>query len=68
MTLVKSHTPDSSSHTLQEVGCPLSHPRVDKCFGGFDVVVEVVSEGLDVGDDLCSSLHGQMAREENYRR
>lgn len=49
--------------TLKEVGGPLPHPRVNECFGGFDVVVEIVSEGLDVRNDLLSSLLGQMTRE-----
>lgn len=35
-------------HTLEEVGSPLAHPRVDKSLGSLDVVVEVVAEGLDV--------------------
>ena len=33
---------------LEEVCGSLSHPRVDVGLGGFDVVVEVVAEGLDV--------------------
>ena len=33
--------------------------------GGLDVVVEVVAESLDVGDDLVSSRSLQMAREED---
>jgi hypothetical protein len=67
VTLVQGSTQGLSCHTLEEVSCPLSHPGVDKGLGSLDVVVEVVSEGLDVGDDLCSSLHSQMAWEENYR-
>ena len=35
-------------HTLEEVGCPLAHPRVDERLGRFNVVVEVVSESLDM--------------------
>ena len=37
-----------SRHTLEEVGSPLAHPRVNESLGSFDVVVEVVAEGLDV--------------------
>ena len=43
-------------HTLQEVGGPAPHSRVDVCFGRLDVVVEVVAESLDVRDDLFPSL------------
>jgi 3-hydroxyacyl-CoA dehydrogenase len=57
-----------SSHTLKEVGRPLAHPGVDEGLGGFDVVVEVVTERLDVRDDLCATLHCQMTREEDCCR
>jgi hypothetical protein len=33
--------------------------------GGFDVIVEIVTEGLDVGDNLISSLSSQMPWEED---
>jgi hypothetical protein len=39
---------ESSQHTLKEIGSPLAHPRVDKCFRCLDMVMEVVTEGLDV--------------------
>jgi hypothetical protein len=34
--------------------------------GGLDVVVEVITEGLDVRDVLITTLRGQMAREQDY--
>lgn len=34
--------------TLEEVRRPLAHSRVDERLGGLDVVVEVVTEGLNV--------------------
>lgn len=49
--------------TLEEVGSPLPHSRVDESLGGFDVVVEVVSEGLDVRNDLIPSLFRQVTGE-----
>lgn len=55
-------------HTLQEVCCPPSHTAVDVRFAGLDVVVEVVSECLDVRDDFFSTLRCKMAWEENYSR
>jgi hypothetical protein len=39
---------ESIQHTLKEIGSPLAHPRVDKCFRRLDMVMEVVTEGLDV--------------------
>jgi hypothetical protein len=51
---------------LEEVRGPLAHPGVDEGLGGLDVVVEVVTESLDVGDDLVSSCSLQMAREKDY--
>lgn len=33
----------------------------------FDVVVEVVAEGLDVRDVCIAALRSEMAREKNYR-
>ena len=51
----------SVQHTLEEVGSPLAHPRVDESFGRLDMVMEVVAESLDVGDDLVSSLVRQVA-------
>jgi hypothetical protein len=38
---------------------------VDERLGRLDVVVEVIAEGLDVRDDLYSSLGCQMAREQD---
>jgi hypothetical protein len=52
--------------TLKEVGGALPHPRVDECLGGFDVIVEVVSEGLDVRNNLISSLFRQVTGEQDY--
>lgn len=54
--------------TLQEVGSPPPHARMDVCFAGFDVVVEVISECLDMRNDFCLSLWGEMSWEEDYRR
>lgn len=50
---------------LQEIGRPSPHPAVDVRFRGFDMVVEVVAEGLDVGDGLGAPLGGEMPGEEN---
>lgn len=36
--------------------------------GGLDVVVEVVSEGLNMRYNIVSSLAGQMPGEKNYSR
>lgn len=36
--------------------------------GGFDVVVKVVTEDLNVGNVFIASLRCQMAREKNYSR
>ena len=33
--------------------------------GGLDVIVEVVTEGLDVGNDIGHPLRSQMAREQD---
>lgn len=52
-------------HTLEEVSRPLAHPRVDKRLGRLNVVMEVVTEGLNVRDDFVSSLLCQMAREKD---
>jgi hypothetical protein len=38
---------------------------MDVGLGGLDVIVEVVTESLDVGDDFLASLWGEMSREEN---
>jgi len=57
-----------SGHTLQEIGRPLAHSRVDKGFGGLDVVVEVVPECLDMRDHLGSSLEGEMAGEKDWQK
>lgn len=54
--------------TLQEVGSPPPHARMDVCFAGFDVVVEVISERLDVRNDFCLSLRGKMSWEEDCSR
>lgn len=34
----------------------------------FDVVMEVITENLDVGNVLIASLWGQVAREQDYER
>jgi hypothetical protein len=51
--------------TLQEIRRPAPHARVNVRLGGFDVVVEVVAEGLDVRNDFFSSLFCEMSREED---
>ena len=53
-------------HTLEEVGSPSSHSRMDVSLGSLDVIVEVVAEGLDVRDDLVPPLRSQMTREKDY--
>lgn len=60
-----NRTGNCSPRTLKEIGSPLAHPRVDERFGRLDVVVEVVTESLDVRDDLRSSVSCQMAREQD---
>lgn len=62
---VNQVTRTTCQHTLEKIGCPLAHSRVNERLGGLDVVVEVVAEGLDVGDDFGSSCSCQMAREED---
>lgn len=39
---------------------------MDVGFAGFDVVVEVVAEGLDVGDGLFALGGGEVAGEEDW--
>lgn len=51
--------------TLQEVCGSLPHSGVDVCFGSLDVVVEVVSESLNVGDDRRHLLGGEVPWEED---
>lgn len=51
--------------TLQEVCCPSSHAAVDVRLAGFDVVVEVVAEDLDVRDDSLAALGREVAGEEH---
>jgi hypothetical protein len=55
----------SKGLTLQEVGCSLPHPRVDICFRGLDVIMEIVSERLDVRDDVGHPLRGEVAGEQD---
>ena len=54
-------------YTLQEVRRPPPHARVDVGLGSLDMVVEVVAEGLDVGDDIRHPLRREMSGEEHYR-
>jgi hypothetical protein len=56
--------PRATQH-LQEVGGAPAHAAVDVGFAGLDVVVEVVAEGLDVGDDFFAARWGQVAGEED---
>jgi hypothetical protein len=43
--------------------------RVQKTYlRSLDMVMEVVTEGLNVRDNLISSLAGQVSREEDYRQ
>ena len=57
--------PRAAKH-LQEVGGAPAHAAVDVGFAGLDVVVEVVAEGLDVGDDFFAARWGQVAGEEDW--
>ena len=50
---------------LQEVRRPPSHARVNIRLAGLDVVVEVIAKGLDVRDDVCLALGGEVAGEEH---
>ena len=56
--------PRSPEH-LQEVRGPSPHARVDVGLAGLDVVVEVVAEGLDMGDGLLALGGGEVAGEED---
>jgi hypothetical protein len=40
--------------------------RITTHLGGFDVIVEVVAECLDVGDNFVPSLSSQMPWEEDF--
>ena len=53
----------SSVEHLQEVRRSPSHSRMDVGFAGFDVVVEVISERLNVRDVVCSTVTLEMAWE-----
>jgi hypothetical protein len=59
--------PRAAQH-LQEIGGASAHAAVDVGFAGFDVVVEVVAEGLDVRDDLFAARWGEVAGEEDCER
>jgi len=50
---------------LQEIRRPPPHPAVDVRFARFDVVVEVVPEGLDVRDDFGAARGLEVAGEED---
>lgn len=52
---------------LQEVGGASAHAAVNVGFTGFDVVVEVVAESLDVRDDFFAAGGCEVAREEDWR-
>jgi hypothetical protein len=52
-------------HTLQEIGRPSPHPGVDIRLGGFDVVMEVVSESLNMRNDFLASCVSQVSREQD---
>ena len=56
--------PRAAQH-LQEIGGAPAHAAVDVGFAGLDVVVEVVTEGLDVRDDFFAAGWGQVAGEED---
>ena len=34
--------------------------------GSFNMVVEIIAEGLDVGDVVIAALRGQVSGEQNY--
>lgn len=51
--------------TLQEVGRPSSHAAVNIRLARLDVVVKVIAKGLNVRDDLVSSLFCKMAWEQD---
>lgn len=55
-----------ATQDLQEIGGAPAHAAVDVGFAGLDVVVEVVAEGLDVGDDFFAARWGQVAGEEDW--
>ena len=51
--------------TLQKVCRPPPHPTVNVRLARLDVVVEVVPERLDVGDDFAAALWCEVAWEED---
>jgi hypothetical protein len=56
----------SSVEDLEEVCCPLTHSSVNICLGRLDVVMKIVTEGLDVRDIFVASLRSQVSREKDY--
>lgn len=52
--------------TLQEIRGAATHSGVNVRLGRFDVVVEVIAEGLDVADNVLSSLPCKVSGKQNY--
>ena len=50
---------------LQEIRRPPPHPRMDIGLRRLDMVMEIVAEGLDMGDGLGAPLRGEMSWEEH---
>ena len=55
----------TSGPTLEEIRGALAHTRVDISLGCLDVVVEVVSECLDMRNDFALPLRRQVPGEED---
>ena len=54
--------------TLEKVRSPPTHPRMDVSFGGFNVVMEVIAESLNMGDDFFSPCGGEVTGEKDCNR
>ena len=50
---------------LQEIRRPSSHPRMDVRLRRLDMVMEIVAEGLDMGEGIGAPLRGEMSWEEH---
>lgn len=51
--------------TLEEISSSLSHSRVDVCLRCLDVVVEIITESLDVRNDIGHALRSKVSREKD---
>jgi hypothetical protein len=56
--------PGTAQH-LEEVGSSLSHTRVDISFWGLDMVMKVITESLNMRNNIGHALRSKMAGEED---